>query len=106
MRSYRYIHRANTVHVWLLGIGRRCRASTKQPSLILSEVFNALMDMYGDEQVHAQVFDSLDVLGNFQRTLPRFKKRIQAERMKDEVEQWRETALNASRFISYKKGQL
>jgi hypothetical protein len=78
-------------------------------AMVLSEVFNALMDMYGDDD-HAQVFDSLHVLGNFQRNLPRFKQRIQAERNKAQdqsvVEQWRETALNASRFISYKKGQL
>lgn len=81
---------------------------TSSSSAILSEVFDALMDMYGSDE-HAQVFQSLDVLGNFQRMLPRFKKRIQAEKRtvpEEEVEQWRETALNASRFISYKKGQL
>ena len=75
--------------------------------IIMTEVFNALMDMYGDDR-HTQVFNSLDVLGNFQRMLPRFKKRIQAESKKDSdenVEQWREASLNASRFISYKKGQ-
>jgi len=77
-------------------------------AIVMSEVLNALMDMYGDDD-HTHVFDSLDVLGNFQRILPRFKKRIQAEKPKaaaESVEQWRETALNASRFISYKKGQL
>lgn len=76
--------------------------------MIMSEVLNALMDMYGDDG-HTVVFDSMDVLGNFQRQLPRFKKRIQAERKnvpEETVEMWRETALNASRFISYKKGQL
>jgi hypothetical protein len=74
---------------------------------VMSEVFNALMDMYGDDG-HTIVFESLDVLGYFQRMLPLFKKRIQAEQaaVEDDVEQWRETALNASRFISYKKVQL
>jgi hypothetical protein len=73
----------------------------------MSEVFNALMDMYGDDG-HTIVFESLDVLGYFQRLLPLFNKRIQAEQaaMEDDVERWRETALNASRFISYKKGHL
>jgi hypothetical protein len=74
---------------------------------VMSEVFNALMDMYGDDG-HTMVFESLDVLGYFQRMLPMFKKRIQAEQAaeEDDVEQWRETVLNASRFISYQKGQL
>jgi hypothetical protein len=74
---------------------------------IMSEVFNALMDMYGDDG-HTRVFESLDVLGYFQRKLPLFKKLAQADQaaLEDDVEQWRETALNASRFISYKKGQL
>ena len=78
-------------------------------AMVMSDVLNALMDMYGDDESHVQVFESLNVLGNFQRNLPRFKQRIQAERNKapeQSVQEWRETALNASRFISYKKGQL
>ena len=74
---------------------------------VMSEVFNALMDMYGGDG-HNVVFESLDVLGYFQRMLPLFKKSIQAEQAAEEndVEQWQETLLNASRFISYQKGQL
>jgi hypothetical protein len=32
-------------------------------SMVMCEVFNALMDMYGDDG-HVEVFESLDALGN------------------------------------------
>lgn len=76
---------------------------------IVNEVLNALMDIYGNDDCHPDVFCSLQVLGYFQATIPVFKSLIQSERSKaskEEIEQWRESALNASRFVSYKKGQL
>ena len=76
---------------------------------IVNEVLNALMNIYGEDECHPDVFRSLQVLAYFQRTVPLFKTIIETERSKisqDEVEQWRESALNASRFITYKKGQL
>ena len=75
---------------------------------IMSQALNALMDMYSDDG-HADVFQSLNVLGAFQKMLPIFNKRIRAERLnapREELDQWQETALNASRFVEYKKGQL
>ena len=76
---------------------------------MINEVLNALMDIYGDDECHPAVFNILGVLSYFQQATPSFKKMIQCDRddaSEEEVEQWRETALNASRFITYKKGQL
>jgi hypothetical protein len=81
---------------------------TSKSAMLTSEILNSLMDMYGDDN-HTNVFDELNVLAQFQRAVPAFQSLIQVERHdapEDDVEQWRETALNASRFISYKKGQL
>ncbi len=38
-------------------------------AMVLSDAFNALMDMYGDDG-HVQVFESLHVLASFQRNVP------------------------------------
>ena len=76
---------------------------------VLSEILNALMDIFGDDDRHPSVFGDLGVLSYFQRTVPILKKSIHQDRDNAEpevIEQWRETALNASRFIRYKKGQL
>ena len=82
---------------------------TSKKASVQHEARNALMDIYGDEEKHSSVFTDLNVLGRFQKTLPGFKRSIQADRAdasREEVEQWKETALNASRFIQYYKGQL
>jgi hypothetical protein len=81
---------------------------TSTKAAVLNEVLNALMDIYGDDDCYPGVFHSLNVLGYFQRTTPTFKKFIQCDRdevSEEEVGLWKETALNASRFVSYKKGQ-
>ncbi len=84
---------------------------------VMSEVLNALMDMYsadeGDPDNHEGVFRAKNVLGVFQKTVPIFKRKIREDEGKirvglvcsfEEIEVWRETALNAVRFIKYKKG--
>jgi hypothetical protein len=76
---------------------------------IVNEVLNALMDIYGEDDCHPQVFRSMQVLVYFQKTIPQFKKLIELERSnvsREEIELWRESALNGSRFVNYKKGQL
>jgi hypothetical protein len=80
----------------------------KQSAMVLAEVLSVLMDIYGDDDCHPAVFTALDVLGHFQRSVPLLKQRISLETdaEPDDVEQWKETALNASRFIAYKKDQL
>jgi len=83
--------------------------SGSKKARVLSEVLNALMDIYGDDDCHPVVFEGLNVLSFFQRSVPVLKTSIQCDRdeaTQEEVSQWRETALNASRFIQYKKGQL
>ena len=75
---------------------------------VINEVFNALMDIYGDDNCHPGVFQTLDVLEYFRRTIPIFKKLARDDRndaVEDEVEQWEETLFNAARFVAYKKGQ-
>lgn len=81
---------------------------TSRKAAVLNEVLNALMDIYGDDDCYPGIFLSLNVLGYFQRTTPTFKKVIQCDRdeaSEEEVGLWKETALNASRFVAYKKGQ-
>jgi hypothetical protein len=80
----------------------------KQSAMVLAEVLSVLMDIYGDDDCHPAVFVALDVLGHFQRSVPLLKQRISLETdaEPDDVEQWKETVLNASRFIAYKKDQL
>ena len=79
---------------------------------VICEVLNALMDMYssdeGDANNHEGVFRKKGVLDAFQKTVPNFKRKIRDEGKKEgigyeEVEFWNETALNATRFIKYKK---
>jgi len=81
---------------------------------VMSEVLNALMDMYsadeGDPNNHEGVFRAKNVLGAFQKTVPIFKRKIREDERKrglvctfEEIEVWKETALNAVRFVKYKK---
>ncbi|KAL7564023.1 hypothetical protein ACA910_006935 [Epithemia clementina (nom. ined.)] len=76
--------------------------------VVLAESLNVLMDIYGDDDRHPEVFLELQVLGHFQKTLPVLKQSISLTRPSQqdhqEVEYLREIALNASRFIQYKKG--
>jgi hypothetical protein len=106
--------------------GNNANASTKSHSsnisntegsiVVVTEILNVLMDMYGsDDNAHAMIFNSLDVLGHFQRTLPLLKHQISLyssinrggggnnEEDTDVLEGWKETAMNALRFIQYKK---
>jgi hypothetical protein len=75
--------------------------------MVLSEVLSVLIDIYGTD-CHLQIFQELHVLQFFQTYMPELKRRIHLERNMDldELEQYKETALNASRFIQYKKGAL
>ena len=78
---------------------------------VLAECLNVLMDIYGDDDRHPQVFEQLHVLNLFQTTVPRLKQHVNLARMRssssfrdDELETLQEIAHNASRFIQYKKG--
>jgi hypothetical protein len=68
-------------------------AITSKKAAIVGGVLDALMDIYGNDECHPDVFKSQNVLGFFQRTLPSFKKLIQCDQVdssEDEVEQWKE----------------
>ncbi|EED90979.1 predicted protein [Thalassiosira pseudonana CCMP1335] len=80
---------------------------SRQSVIVVNEIYNVLMDMYGGDDCHDDVFEQQDVLGHLQRSLPGFKRSIKrvapSERSREEVDIWSETALNASRFIKYKR---
>jgi hypothetical protein len=79
----------------------------RQSLVIMHEILDVLMDMYGGDDSHDEVFGQQDVLGHFQRCLPGFKRRVKktvANSTREELDTWNETALNCSRFIKYKKG--
>lgn len=77
---------------------------------LMSELLNVLMDMYsadeGDPNNHESIFRKNNVLAAFEKTVPVLKRRIREANKSSptDVAYWKETALNASRFISYKKG--
>ena len=75
--------------------------------LVLAESLNVLMDIYGEDDRHPDVFQDLRVLEHFQKMLPLLKHNInlsRSHRPEEEVEYLKEIALNGSRFIQYKKG--
>lgn len=89
-------------------------------TIVTHEILNVLMDIYGDDdEIKEEVFRKEDVLGHFQRCLPGFKRRVKKVAAtaasgpvggggfvsREEVDVWSEAALNASRFIKYKKGR-
>ncbi|GAX20442.1 hypothetical protein FisN_22Hh008 [Fistulifera solaris] len=93
-----------TVAKTLVDMG--ANAAERQCAIIMSETFRVLMDVYGNDDCFPQNFDSLNVLGYFQKYVPAFKQCIHMSRdaSPDDIMQWKETASNASRFIQYKKG--
>lgn len=79
---------------------------------VMCEVLNALMDMYssdeGDANNHENVFRAKGVLSSFQANVPILRNKIRADERNsrfspEDIEFWKETALNAARFIKYKK---
>jgi hypothetical protein len=77
-------------------------------AILLAEILNTFMDVYGTD-AHPAVFDNLNVLGFFQKSIPALKQKISiasscsATRPED-LEVWKEAATNAARFVLYKKG--
>lgn len=75
--------------------------------LVLGEILNVLMDIFAnDDEACNLVFVSEGVLPKFEKTLPTFRHRIVKETTDislDAQMNLREIALNAHRFINYKK---
>jgi len=96
--------------VFLIVLSRIHSTSTK----VMSEILNALMDIYAldedDPNNHENVFRDNHVLDAFQKSVPVLKRKIREEKggkassSVEDIEFFKETALNASRFINYKKG--
>jgi hypothetical protein len=80
---------------------------TKQTVLVLNEVYNVLMDIYGADDANDDIYQKQDVSGHLTRTLPVFKRNIKKvaamERDNEELGVWNETSLNVSRFIRFKR---
>ena len=90
-----------------------CRLSTRAP--VMSEILNVFMDIFGaydddDPNAHTNVFVEKNILNHFQKSTAILKKKIRQEQIQnnclEEAEIWKETVLNATRFVKYKKGQL
>ena len=79
----------------------------KRSILIMNEVYNVLMDMYGGDDANDEVYQRQDVSGHLTRTLPVFKRSIKkvasVERDNEELGVWNETALNVTRFLRFKR---
>jgi hypothetical protein len=75
--------------------------------LVLGEILNVLMDIFAnDDDACNLVFKSEGILSKFEKTLPTFRHRIVKEANDislDAQMNLREIALNAHRFIKYKK---
>ena len=78
---------------------------------LMSELLNVLMDMYGadegDQNNHEAIFRRNNVLDAFEKSIPLLKRKIRESTNTAtpmEMAFWRETTLNASRFVKYKKG--
>jgi hypothetical protein len=81
----------------LLGVLKN--ASTSASALVMCEVLNALMDIYGQDDYYRDTFTSLNVLGEFQKSISVLRKR-ELELDQDEEE----IVFNAERFVEYKQG--
>ena len=79
----------------------------KRSILIMNEVYNVLMDMYGGDDANDEVYQRQDVSGHLTKTLPVFKRSIKkvasVERDNEELGVWNETALNVTRFLRFKR---
>jgi len=102
----------------LLSVLERLSTTSGGDLAVINEAFDVLMDMYGleddDPNSHSGVFQSKNVLKHFEASIPLFEGKIKnmADEQKgkksivteEDLDVWRETALNASRFVEYKKG--
>jgi hypothetical protein len=84
-------------------------ASDDNP-LVRAEVLNVLMDIYGDDDCHPAVFTKLEVLRHFEESVPELEQQLsQVDRRTidpNDLDHWKETALNGARFLEYKHDQL
>jgi hypothetical protein len=63
---------------------------------VLCEVLNALMDIYSQDDRYRETFQSLGILGHFQRSVVMLQKQSLGEEERDMV-------FNAQRFVEYKQ---
>jgi hypothetical protein len=80
----------------LLGVLKNASTS----AAVTCEVLNALMDIYGQDDHYRDTFTSINVLGEFQKSISVLQKRQELELDQDEEE----ILFNAERFVEYKQG--
>lgn len=107
-------HRSRVCQGVLLPLGAIDTCDT----MVLAEILNVLMDMYGDDDdddMDDASFHSLRVMNHFEGALAVLKQRVSNreqtsgfvnDMVDDEneyIEQWKEIAWNCERFVQYKK---
>lgn len=82
-----------------------CDNPSSTSPIVRAEVLNVLMDIYADDECHPDVFEALHVLAFMQRSVSLLKTSINTRQYEtpDDVEHLKETVLNSTRFIRYKK---
>ena len=77
--------------------------------VVRAEVLNVLMDIYGNDDCHPAIFDKLNVLSHFEKSLPILKDQVsRVDRQtidSNDLEHWKDVTLNVARFIEYKREQ-
>jgi hypothetical protein len=90
-------------------VGRCLLAALRDANLeVVTETLNALFDVYGDETFDAN-FKQLGLLPALEAAVPAIKSKLRAEQKsmdRDLVAHVKETQLNLTRFIKYKKKHL
>ena len=88
-------------------------SNSNSPVSVQNEILNLFMDIYGNDDNAGldKLFESLQMMQVFEKTLPLFKRSINNARgakegSEEDIFQWKETALNGSRFIKYKRDQM
>lgn len=71
--------------------------TTSTSASVMCEVLNALMDIYGQDDHYRDTFTSINVLGEFQKSVSVLRKR-------DLGQDEEEILFNAERFVEYKQG--
>jgi hypothetical protein len=77
---------------------------------VVTERLNALMDLYGDDDCHADIFDEMKLLDYVKSQRQVLKERINVGSLggstvvdEEEIASWKEAVANAAAFIEYKR---
>jgi hypothetical protein len=89
----------HSVHIVTEATAELLRVLKQGESLAKIEALNAIMDLWGQDEFHPQVFASQQILSNFQATLAS----LSIDKTLDPVAE--DVLFNAGRFVDYKLGR-